>query len=258
MAVGIKPNTVDNIKQAFRQFTKSPGFSAVVVLTLGLGIGACTSIFSVVNRVLLQPLRYSHPEQLVELYDSNLPLYPRFSVSPGNFDEWRKESQSFSQLAAISYTSMNLTGLGDPVRIRDVRRITTNYLSTVGIRPAQGRDFLPSDASWGDTDVMIISDGFWAEHFGRRADVVGMTVRLDGRVFTVVGVASKSLHRPDILVPLHLSNADWADHGAHYLDVVGRLKAGTTLSQAHAEVALISARVASESPATNKGFARSR
>jgi putative ABC transport system permease protein len=245
---------MNDLKIAFRQLIKSPGFSTVVILTLGLGIGACTSIFSVVNRVLLQPLRYYHPEQLVELYDSYLPLYPRFSVAPGNFDEWLRESQSFSQLAAVSYTSMNLTGVGDPIRIKDVRRITTNYLSTVGVRPVLGRDFLPGDATSGDTDVMIISDSFWADHFGRRPDVVGTTVRLDNRMFTVVGVAPKSLSRPDVLVPMHLSQADWADHGPHYLDVVGRLKQGVTLSQARAELALISSRIATELPSTNKGW----
>lgn len=244
---------MNDVKQAFRQLAKSPAFSGVVIVTLGLGIGACTSIFSVVNRVLLQPLRFSHPEQLVELYDSHPPLYPEFSVAPGNFDEWRKESKSFSQLAAISYTSMNLTGLGDPVRIKDVRRISTDYLSTVGVRPALGRDFLPSDASSG-ADVVIISDAFWAEHFGRRPDVVGTTVRLDDRAFTIVGIAPTSLHRPDLLVPLNLSQANWADHGAHYLDVVGRLKPGVTLSQAQAELAVISGRRANESPATNKGW----
>jgi putative ABC transport system permease protein len=242
-----------DLKQAFRQLSKSPGLSAIVILTMGLGIGACTSIFSVVNRVLLQPLRYRHPEELVALYDSFLPLYPKFSVAPGNFGEWRRESQSFSQLAAISYTSMNLTGIGDPIRIKDVRRITPNYFSTIGVQPELGRDFLPTDNSSGDTDVAIISDGFWSEHLAKRSDVVGSTIRLDGRMFTIIGVAPKSLFRPEILVPLHLSQADWVDHGPHYLDVVGRLKPGISVKQAQAEMTLLASRISSQSPETNKG-----
>src|SRR5579863_7037680 len=101
---------MSDLRLAFRQLAKSPGFTVVAVLTLAVGIGACTAIFSVVNRVLLQPLSYPHPEQLVQIRESNPPDYPEFSVAPGNFADWRKQSANFSQLAAISYSAMNLTG----------------------------------------------------------------------------------------------------------------------------------------------------
>jgi putative ABC transport system permease protein len=244
---------MNDVRFALRQLAKSPGFTAVAVITLTVGIGACTAIFSVVNRVLLQPLAYPHPEQLVHIRESDPPDYPVFSVAPGNFYDWRRQSTTFSQLAAVNYVSLNLTGSGQPVRVYG-RRVTSNYLSTLGVKPALGRDFLPGEDAPGKDDVAILGEGLWTRQFGRSPDIIGRAIRIDGNPATVVGVMAWEFHGPEIMLPLGLGPSEMAQHGGHYLDVVGRLRPGASVAQGRDDLAAIAKRLEKAYPSSNKGW----
>jgi putative ABC transport system permease protein len=244
---------VNDIRFAFRQLGKAPGFTLVALLTLTIGIGACTAIFSVVNRVLLQPLDYPHSEQLIYIGGSHPPDMPRFSVSVGDFFDWRKRSTSFAGLAALNYGSFNLTGSGDPVRIGGAR-VTVNYLSMLGVHPAMGRDFTPGEDAAGRDDVAIIGDGFWSRQFGGRADVVGQVIHIDGSPVTIIGVMPRDFHGQDIMFPAAFSPDDMNNHGSHYLVVIARLKPGVTLSQAEGDLKAVAAGLAKQYPNSNKGW----
>jgi putative ABC transport system permease protein len=244
---------VNDIRFAFRQLGKSPGFTVVALLTLAIGIGACTAIFSIVNKVLLQPLPYPQPEQLVHISESNPPDFPRFSVAPGNFFDWQRQSTSFSQMAALDGGSVNMTGEGEPIQV-NTSRATANYLSTLGVRPLLGRDFYPDEETAGHDGVAILSYGFWQRQFGGRTDIVGRVLRIDGNPVTVVGVTPKDAGARDLTMPAVYSASDKQDHGGHHLFVWGRLKPGVTVSQAGAELAIIAKGLEKQYPDTNKGW----
>jgi predicted permease len=244
---------MDDLRYALRQLRKAPGFTIVALLTLTIGIGACTAIFSVVNSVLLQPLPYPHPEQLVVINESDPPDLPFFSVSPGNFFDWRKQSTGFAQFVALDYGAFNLTGSGEPARVNGVR-VTINYLSTLGVHPLLGRDFAPGEDTKGHSDVAIIGEGFWSRKFGNRADVIGEVIHIDGNPVTIIGVMPKDFHGQDLMFPATYGPDDLANHGGHYLNVLGRLKPGVTLEQATSELKVIAAGLATQYPNSNKGW----
>jgi len=244
---------LSDLRLALRQLRKAPGFAAVAVLTLALGIGACTALFSVVDGVLLRPLPYPGSDRLVMVRETLLPDFPSFSVSPGNYSSWKSAAQSFESLAAFHGASYALTGRGEPARI-DAVRATGNYLSTLGLRPALGRDFAPEEDSPGGAAVVLLGHGFWQRQFGGREDALGQTLQLDGKPFTVVGVLPPAFRDADLLTPTALSAADLQNHGNHYLRVVGRLRAGTTREAAQAELAGIAAALTKQFPNSNKGW----
>jgi putative ABC transport system permease protein len=255
---------VNDVRFAFRQLGKSPGFTIVTLLTLTIGIGACTAIFSVVNRVLLQPLPYPHPEQLVHLSESNPPNYPQFSVAPGNLFDWQKRSTTFSSIAAIQYTAVNLTGSGEPARV-GAGRVTLNYLATLGVHPALGRDFVSGeDAPVGEIGqgqgpdvrngaVAIVGEGFWARQFGRRQDVIGQVIHVDGNPVTIIGVMPRDFHGQDIMLPTGFT-ADKDEHGGHFVDAYGRMKPGVTVEQARGDLVRVAKGLEKEFPNTNTGW----
>lgn len=244
---------MSDFRLAFRQLAKTPGFTAVALLTLAIGIGSCTAIFSIVDAVLLKPLHYPHPEQLVLLQESDPPELPTFSVSVGDFATWRAQSTSFQEMAARTGMSANLTGLGEPVRVGGLK-VTANFLRTLGVTPVLGRDFLPGEDVPGHGDVAILSYGFWSTQFGGKPDVIGQTLHIDGEPYTVVGVAPQYYQMPALMVPTTFTPAEIANHGSHYILAIGRLKDGVTLAQANSELALISAQLAKDFPNSNKGW----
>jgi putative ABC transport system permease protein len=246
-----------DVRIAFRQLRNSPGFAAVAILTLALGIGACVAIFSVVNSVLLRPLAFPEPERLVVVNETKLPDLPEFSVAPGQYFDWRAQARSFEGLAALRADLYNLTGVGEPVRL-NAWRVTSNTFSMLGVRPALGRDFSAEEDQPGNENVVILSHGFWLRQFGGRSDVLNQSIHLDGRLFNVIGVMPKSVllldSAFDIFTPVAFTGEERQQHGAHYIDVVGRLKPGITLDQARAEMRAIADRLAQQYPDTNKGF----
>ncbi len=244
-----------DLRFAFRQLAKSPGFTAVAVLTLSLGIGACTAIFSVVNSVLLRPLNFSEPDRLVVIRETNLPEFPEFSIAPGNYFDWRQQSVSFAHLAAVRGGSYNLTGLGDPVRVFS-ERVTANYFPMLGVHPALGRAFTEAEAAAGQASVVVLSHGFWQRQFGGRPDILGSTVQLNGQTYTIIGVMPENFQRgrrTEVYTPVAYTD-DNQNHGGHYIRVFGRLKEGVTLDQARSEMNLIADRLAKQFPDTNKGW----
>ncbi|HWA87462.1 MAG TPA: ABC transporter permease [Opitutus sp.] len=243
-----------DLRYAVRQLAKAPGFTAVAVLTLALGIGACTAIFSVVNSVLLRPLPYPESDRLVVVIETKLPEIPQFSVAPGNYFDWRERTTSFEQLAAVREFSYSLTGAGEPVRL-EARRVTPNYFATLRIRPAIGRDFTAEEAA-AKSNVAILSHGFWQRQFGGRREVIGETVRLDGQAFTIIGVLPERFSpgsTTEVYTPVDYTE-DNKNHGGHYISVVGRLKPGVTIEQARSELALIAAGLAKQHADTNTGW----
>ena len=257
-----------DLRYGIRGLIKRPGFTAVAILTLALGIGANTAIFSVVNAVVLRPLPYTEPDRLVTLWET-IPGSDRRSVAPGNFIDWRAQNQTFQEMAATYYANFNLTSDGEPDRI-DGATITSNLMTMLGARPQLGRTFQPDDDEHQDRAVVLLSDGLWKRRFGGDQNVVGRTIILDEVPHTVVGVMASGFQYPArselwVLgrnrnaVPLSLISQfptnDWnSERDAHFNSVIGRLKPGVSLSQAQSDIAGIMRRLEQEFPKTNSGL----
>src|SRR5262245_6908316 len=178
---------MQDLRFAFRQLVKNPGFTAVAVLTLALGIGACTAIFSVVNAVVIKPLPFPQSDQLVGVWEEPT-KGTRKSVSPGVFKDWREQSRSFEALSVVSPNDVSVTGDGQPERLRALQ-VSANYLDIFRVRPAIGRGFLPPEDQPGrDDKVVILAHGLWQRRFGGDPSVIGRTIRLNQTSYTVIGV----------------------------------------------------------------------
>jgi predicted permease len=232
---------ISDIKFAFRQLAKSPGFTAVAVVTLALGIGANTAIFSIVNALLLEPLPYPHSDRLVQVCEMPNPgSYIPFA-SGGAFVDWQDQSTQLESIGAAHNVDENLTGIGEPLRLSGLE-VSADYLKVLGITPALGRDFLPvEDAANGNHDVVILSNELWRSHFGGDPALVGRQIRLDGASLTVIGVLpphalfanDASFLTPSVIRPSeHHMNRDYN----YVVSVVGRLKPGATAAQAAEEL----------------------
>ncbi|MBA3961835.1 MAG: ABC transporter permease [Chthoniobacterales bacterium] len=249
---------MNDLRYAFRQLIKSPGFTAVAILTLALGIGACTAIFSVVNGVLLQPLDYPQPDRIVVVRETNLPQFPDFSISPPNFLDWQKQAKSFSALAAYGNKQLNLTGEGEPQRLAGLKA-TASYFDVFGVRPLLGRAFLPEEDAPGKSHVVVLSHPLWERVFAGAKDALGRSLQLNGESYTVIGVMPPNFARAektDVWVPMAFSAEERSNNyrDAHYLDVAGRLKPDVTAAQANAELQLLAARLARQYPDRQKGW----
>jgi putative ABC transport system permease protein len=245
-----------DLRYALRQLLRAPGFTAVALLTIALGIGACTAIFSVVNTVLLRPLPYPESDRLVVVRETNPPQFPEFSVAPGQYFGWLAQSSSWESLASSRSGTYNLTGRGEPQRVI-AERVTANHFATLRVRPALGRDFRAEEDVPGQENVALLSHGFWQRQLGGRPDVLQQTITLDGQPFTVIGVMPawfRRQARTEVYTPAAYTAADREQRGGHYISVFGRLKAGVTLEQARSEMAVIADRMARQYPDTNKGW----
>jgi putative ABC transport system permease protein len=250
-----------DIRFGLRMLRKSPGFTSVAILTLALGIGANTAIFSFVYGVLLAPLPYHDASRLVVLNETT-PRVGNVSVSYPNFLDWRAQSRSFSQIAYIEQVRFNLAGAGvsQPENIEG-DSVSPNFLSMVGVRPFLGRDFEPGEEKSGTQRVLLLSYQLWQSHFGADRNVVGRSITLDGNDFVIIGVLPldyRSLDRNDVMLPIGV----WATNNPSATardergdsTVVGRLAQGAPLAQALAEMEGIAARLAKEYPAANDQF----
>jgi predicted permease len=239
---------------AFRQMGKAPVFTLIAVLTLALGIGATTAIFSVLDAVVLRPLPYPEPDRLMRIWESN-PQTDQFSVSDPNFLDWRKESRSFADLAAIRFTTPSLTGDGEPVRLT-AAAVTASLFPVFGVKPALGRTFLPEeDRPGGATQVAVLSHPLWQSRFGGDPAILGRTLRLEGRSYTVIGVMPAGFAFPDwaeLWLPLAPDAS--ADRTDKWLDVVGRLKPGIPVEQARADLDVVARRLAERHPDSNRDW----
>ncbi len=246
-----------DVRYSVRALRKQPGFTAVVLLTLGMGIGANTAMFSVINAVLLRPLPFPDPERLVQVWESNARLdLPHFSVAIANFSDWRVRSQSWDALAAVAYRKVNLTGHGEPQQLF-AQFVTADLLPLFGQRLAHGRGFVLEEEKADRSDVVILSDSLWRRSFGADPAIVDKTIMVQGKPCTVVGIAAPNHHalgHGDVFLPLGPKVVSH-DRGDHTLDAVyGRLKAGVTLEQATAELSAIARQLELEYPETNAGW----
>ena len=178
---------IQDVRYAARSLRRSPGFTLIAMLTLALGIGANTAIFSVVNGVLLRPLAYSNPDRLVMIWGHHEGIGHEAASLP-DFLDWREQGTAFEGMAAVANTRFDVTGDGEPERI-EAALTTANFFHVLGVTPALGRAFNPDEETSGRDRVVVLSHGFWERRFGSRADVVGRTITLSGLPYTVVGIA---------------------------------------------------------------------
>jgi putative ABC transport system permease protein len=249
---------LNDLRYALRQLIKAPSFTAIAILTLALGIGACSAIFSVVNVVLLQPLDYPEANRIVVIRETNLPQFPEFSVSPPNYLDWEKQTKSYEHLAAYGGAQLNLTGEGEPQRLVGVKA-TAHYFDVYGVKPVLGRMLLPEEDAPGKNHVVVLSYPFWQRVFGGARDVVGREVQLNGEPYNIVGVAPVGFglaSKVDAWMPMAFKPDETANdaRGGHYINVVGRLKPGVTAAQARAELEVIASQLAKQYPDSNKGW----
>lgn len=249
---------MSDLRYAFRSLAKSPGFTATVVLTLALGIGACTVIFTVVNATLLEIVKGADFNRTVLIHETELPRRPQLAVSPPTFLDVARDAKSFEFLSAWFGGTFNLAGDGEPQRL-SIAFVTEQTFRSWSALPALGRMFSPEEFTAGKENVVVLNYGLWQRSFGGARDVVGRKVLFDGRPFTVVGVVSENFKQLgselDAFVPLVFTDERrLQERGEHYLQVTGQLKPGVTVAQAQAELNLIAARLAATYPDTNNGY----
>jgi putative ABC transport system permease protein len=246
-------NLWKDIRFGLRSLVRSPATTLVALLTLALGIGANSAIFSVVNGVLLEPLPYSQPDELVMVSESAPKLgFPRFSVAPPNFADWKAQSRSFDHLVAYSRARFNLTGSELPEVLQGAS-VSPAFFTMLGVSPVIGRGFEEEEGKPGQGHVVVLSQELWQRRFGGERGIVGRSITLNGEGYVVVGVAPRGLELPrrtELWVPLALDFAA-ESRGGHYLGTIGRLKDGVSLEKAGTEMAGIAARLAAQYPGTN-------
>jgi putative ABC transport system permease protein len=252
---------MQDLKFSLRMLAKSPAFTAVAVLTLALAIGANTALFSIVNGVLLNPLPYPQPDQLLTLHESK-PNFNTGSISYPNFLDWQKQNHTLSAVAVSRAYSFSLTGLG-PAEQAQAQFVTSDFFPILGVQPAAGRMFVSADDQRGAAPVALISAGFWKRKFGAAPDAIGKTLTLDGKQFTIIGIIPQdfdlmldSFSASEIYAPVVQWNNDLlfsrgAGLGFHG---IGRLKPGVTIAQARADFAAITQNLAATYPDVDRGI----
>jgi len=250
-----------DVRYALRQLKKTPGFTAVVIVTLALGIGANTTVFSIVDAVLLRPLPYAHPQQLVQVQSGgSAGVFLSGAVCYPDFFDWRAQNHSFSHLVSYQDNSGTLTGVERAVHL-DGTTVSWDLLPLLGVQPELGHGFRPDDERFG-TRVVLISHALWLSQFGSDQGIVGRTMHMSGQDYTILGVMPPSFRFPmnaphnDFWTTLAVDNdgtprSPTANRGSHSLYVIGRLKPGVTVAQANAEMQSIAARLAKQYPDTN-------
>jgi putative ABC transport system permease protein len=261
---GYLENLGRDTRYALRMLRASPGFAVVMVLTLGLAIGANSAIFSVIDGVLLKPLPYPEPDRMVRVFFHSR-TYPKFPLNPFDFRDFRARNRSFEVLAGYTHADLQLSGAGQPESLTGFR-ITAGYFRALGLVPARGREFTTSDELPGNGRLVIISDRLWRRRFAADPGMVGRTITLDAQPFTVTGVMPPGADHPgndyhgvaygetvDIWWPFTFEGNP-AQRGSHYLEAIGRLRRGVSPAQAQAEMNTLIARLAREHPDALAGW----
>ncbi|MFZ0819665.1 MAG: ABC transporter permease [Candidatus Acidiferrales bacterium] len=243
-----------DLRYAARMLLRSPGFTAVAVLTLALGIGANTAIFSVVNAVLLRPLPFRDPDRLF-LLTEHTPKFPSLSASYQNFNDWRNMAQSFEGVGAVHNDSFTLTGEGDPTRLT-AQMTTANIFPLLGVNPEIGRTFSPDEDRRGGEHVVLLSAGLWRNRYGASTDILGKRLTLNNLPYTVVGVLPANylfLQPADVFVPFEPWTAGLPDDRGWHPGIipVARLKKGLTAERAQAEMTTVAKQIEKQNPITN-------
>ena len=255
-----------DVRYALRLLRKTPVFTIAAMGTLALGIGANTTIFSLVQMMLLRPLPYQDPQQIVMVWEDRTAAgFPRNPTAAGNYRDWRASNRSFTDMAASGFAFANLTDDGGPELVLG-RRVTTNFFSVLGVRPSVGRAFTAADDTSGER-VVVISHALWQRRYGGDPGIVGRSISMTGQnaassasdvKYEVVGVAPPSFVFLDreigYWIPMHFSPAEAADRGNHSLSVVARLKPGVSVEAADSDMDAIARRLSEQYPQTNRDF----
>jgi predicted permease len=251
---------LQDIRYGIRMLTKNPGYTLIAVLTLALGIGANTALFSVVNGVILNPLPFPQPDQLVMLYE-NSPAFEKSSISYPNLKDWQRSNSTFAEIAGYRSDNFSVTGSGEAERVR-VGMVSANFFPVLGVKPLLGRLFGADDDRLGTTPVTLISAGLWQRKFGSAPDIVDKRMTMNGKDYTVIGVIPASFHlqtnnfdtAKDVYIPLgQFSDPSFQDRGVHEgMDAIGRLKREVSVTEARADMDRIARNLAATYPNEDK------
>jgi predicted permease len=243
-----------DIRYGIRGLLKNPVFTIIAALSLGLGIGANTAIFSLINTVLLQPLPFHEPEKLAIIWEeASFAGFPQNTPAAANYADWKAQTQAFADMAALTMRSYNITGDGEPQRV-EANAVTANIFPLLGVQPVVGRAFSADDDKPEANRTVMLSYGLWQSRYGGERDIINKEIQLDGVKYTVVGVMPAgfqflSIKGENFLwVPIAFTQQDLANRGRHYLTVVGRLKQGVTIKQAQSDIDTIMERLRNDYP----------
>jgi putative ABC transport system permease protein len=246
-----------DIKFGWRTLAKAPGFTALAIVALALGIGANTAIFSIADAFLLKPINIPDPEHLVvagemapqQTTDVN-------NVAPANYRDWQEQAKSFEVMGTDEWDEINLTGVGAPEKIQGFL-VSANFFEICSVQPILGRTFVAGEDQPGHDNVVVLGENMWAQRFGADPKLIGQNIHLDGKAYTVIGVMPRTFSFPktaELWLPMALTPTDWQVRNNHTLIVIGKLKPGVTLESANTEIRAISNRLATTYPATNRGW----
>jgi predicted permease len=254
------PALLQDLRFALRLLRKNPGFALVAAIIMALGIGANTAIFSIVNKVLLEPLPFRDVDRIVQIWhtppQSSFPGMTTFSISPANFLDWQKQNHVFDSMALYSGANFDLTGTGKPEAI-SASPVTAGFFSVLGVDPIHGRVFRPEENNPGQDHEVVLGYKFWQTHYAADPTAVGKTINLDGEPYTIVGVMGSAMNKPtfaQMWIPKAFTPTEAAVRDNHNFLGVGRLKPGVTLEQAQSEMNTISQRLEQAYPAADKGW----
>jgi putative ABC transport system permease protein len=246
-----------DLRYALRTLARNPGFACVSILALALGVGANSAIFTVVQSVLLRPLPFPQSERLIVVRERNLKAgFPQFSLSPGNYVDYRDHNHTFSGFASFNSQGVNLTGGAEPERLRGVR-VTADFFDVLRVKPALGRPFTAQEGQLGSHHVAIIGHGLWQRRFAGARDALGQQMKMNEEMYTVVGVMPADFQFPgrtEVWLPLAMNAQNWQQRGGHYLGGIARLKDGSSLTAAQADLNQIAARAEAAYPNSNSGW----
>jgi putative ABC transport system permease protein len=249
-----------DVRTGMRALVHSPVFTVVTVLSLALGIGANTAIFSVVNGLLLRPLPYPESEQIVDVWHTppqqSFPGLDKFSVSPANYLDWKAQSSAFQQMAVYAPTGLSLSTSNDPLSLTGAM-VSSDFFSVLRANAMQGRTFTADEERPGRDQVVVIGQGLWQRAFGANPNIIGQTLTLNSRSFTVVGIMPSGFEFPreaELWVPLAWDDKERQTRSVHDYLVIARLKQNVSLEQAKAEMNTISSRLEQQYPEANKGW----
>ena len=248
-----------DVRYGLRILWKSPGFTFIAVITLALGIGANTAIFSLVSAVLVRPLEYHDPDRLVMVWEDEARVgFPRETPAPANYSDWKAQNQSFEDMAALEWRSFDITGDGGEPEKVSAYAVTQNFFPLLGVSPALGRNFTVEENQPGANRVAVISYSLWQSRFGGEPGVIGRGLLLNGEQHMVVGVMPQGFQFKvldvKLWVPITFTPEKLANRNNHYLEVVARLKPGVTAAQADADIKAITHRIAAAYPNEAEGI----
>jgi putative ABC transport system permease protein len=261
---GVFETLMQDIRYGVRMLVKHKAFTSIAVITLALGIGANTAIFSVVNELLLRPLPFRDAERIVMLWEVTPEGRHQNTTSRGNFRRWREQNTSYENVSAFTDQRLNLTGSGEPEEL-SVQFATAEFFKVLGVDPLFGRTFLPEDDKPESPPVAVLSYGLWQRRFGGQSNVVGQTITLNAYKFSIIGVMPPNFQfhikqrsgtgRPaELWTVLPMQTGPGVNERGRFLSAVARLKDGVTREQAEAELRTIEARLSDESPQYNKNY----